>query len=385
VRQLPQFESFLRPAAFHQLRHIATGPGGHVVIINASTYGVDALIFSAARQGEIEHVPLLNADTDALSELASDVLFHRPNRASQAQQQSYNSRYLKPALRIVWNDIVVPIFDKMKIQLEDYSGAPQRRIWWYPTGPLTFLPIHAAGPGKGVVDASRLVISSYITTLSSFQSHKKQQNGVIGQPKLLAVSQPDTPGQASLPLSTKEAETVVHVASSAGWSRDGIIHLNGSDATVEGVLSALDSCSWIHFACHGMQHPTLGISSTFALHDGYLELSQIASKRLSSGQFAFLSACHTAAGLRKLPGEAMHLAGGLEFAGFPSVIATMWGLTDQDAPIVAGHTYEYLFRNGLQQCDPSEAAMALNRAVLRLREDPKVTIDRWAPFIHFGI
>jgi CHAT domain-containing protein len=134
-----------------------------------------------------------------------------------------------------------------------------------------------------------------------------------------------------------------------------------------------------------MQHPTSGMDSAFVLYNGRLELSDIASKSLSAGQFAFLSACHTAAGLKELPGEAMHLAGGLQFAGFPSVIATMWGISDDDAPIVAGHTYEYLFRNGLQGCSPSDAATALNYAVHRLREDPNVTVDRWASFIHFGI
>ena len=81
----------------------------------------------------------------------------------------------------------------------------------------------------------------------------------------------------------------------------------------------------------------------------------------------------------------MHLAGGLQFTGFKSVIATMWGISDKDASIVASHTYEYLFRNGLQGCDPPQAATAFNRAVLHLRKDPKVTVDRWAPFIHFGL
>jgi len=98
-----------------------------------------------------------------------------------------------------------------------------------------------------------------------------------------------------------------------------------------------------------------------------------------------LSACHTATGVQELPGEAMHLAGGLQFAGFPSVVATMWAVNDEDSPDVAAHTYEYLFRNGLQGFDLSESATALNRAILLLREDHKVTLDRWAPFIHFGI
>jgi CHAT domain-containing protein len=123
------------------------------------------------------------------------------------------------------------------------------------------------------------------------------------------------------------------------------------------------------------------MKSAFALHDGHLELSEIASKRLSSGQFAFLSACDTAFGLKDLPGEAMHLAAGIQFAGFPSVIATMWSIGDEDAPKVADNTYQYLLRT----LDPSDAATALNRAVLALRQDPEVTVDRWAPFIHFGI
>jgi hypothetical protein len=63
----------------------------------------------------------------------------------------------------------------------------------------------------------------------------------------------------------------------------------------------------------------------------------------------------------------------------------MWSIQDEDAPKVADYTYKYLFRNGVEALDPSDAAAALNHAVLHLREDPTVTVDRWAPFIHFGI
>ncbi|KIM82721.1 hypothetical protein PILCRDRAFT_7632 [Piloderma croceum F 1598] len=100
---------------------------------------------------------------------------------------------------------------------------------------------------------------------------------------------------------------------------------------------------------------------------GQLELGAIASKRLSNAQFAFLSACHAASGLKELPGEAIHLAAGLQFAGFLSVIATMWGIRDDDAFKVAEYTYQYLFHNGLEGLDPSEAATALNHAILHLQ------------------
>jgi CHAT domain-containing protein len=64
------------------------------------------------------------------------------------------------------------------------------------------------------------------------------------------------------------------------------------------------------------------MNSAFLLYSGHLELTGITSKRLSVEQFAFLSAHHTASGLKDLE-EAMHLAAGFQFAGFLSVIATL--------------------------------------------------------------
>jgi hypothetical protein len=45
----------------------------------------------------------------------------------------------------------------------------------------------------------------------------------------------------------------------------------------------------------------LGMNSAFALRNGHLDLGQIAAKRLSTAQFAFLSVCHAAAGVRAIP------------------------------------------------------------------------------------
>lgn len=44
-----------------------------------------------------------------------------------------------------------------------------------------------------------------------------------------------------------------------------------------------------------------------------------------------------------------------------------------------------LLRNGANKVDPTNTAAALNYAVLKLREDPKMMLDRWALFVHFGI
>ena len=384
IRERPKFKYFLRPIPFSELRQAANL--GQVIMINFSLYGVDVLIFGA--NGPIEHVCLPDIDLDELSELSRDIFKNRPVNPTEMQRQSYATRYLRPALRIAWNDILIHVFKKMGISLEPESSEPLhlRRILWYLTGPLTFVPMHAAGPGRREADISKVAVSSYVTTLDSLsRSQRNRALKTAGPKRLLAVSQRATPGQCPLPRSTEEVETIVRVVSSAGWSEKNIDRLDDSDATVLGVSDAMNPCSWVHFACHGLQDPILGMKSAFALHDGSLELGHIASKRLAHGEFAFLSVCHAASGLQNLPGEAMHLAAGLQFIGFGSVIATMWAINDEDAPKVAAYTYQYLFRNGLHRCDSSEAAMALSYAVQKLREEPEMTLDRWAPFIHFGI
>ncbi|KIM76474.1 hypothetical protein PILCRDRAFT_77729 [Piloderma croceum F 1598] len=379
VRQITGFKYFLRPTPFAQLRKAASV--GQVIIINASHGGVDALIFGAT--GPIEHIPIPDIDLESLSKLSRNITTERPVNTSVAQQRNYVTRFLKPALRTIWDSIIIKIFNGIHISLADITVPPTRRIWWYPTGPLTFIPIHAAGPGRNSMGVSQLVISSYVTTLGSLL----QSKGLVMKKhlKFLGISQLETPGESPLFQTAKEVDEVADVLRSSGWSEGDILSLQGSDATVSRVSSALDCCSWVHFACHGSQDHILGMKSALSLYDGHLELSAIASKRLSAGQFAFLSACHAASGVKDLPGEAMHLAAGFQFAGFPSVIATMWSIRDGDAPKVVHHTYRYLCRNGLQGLDPSEAATALNRAILHLRDDPNVTVDMWAPFVHFGI
>ncbi|KIM83489.1 hypothetical protein PILCRDRAFT_69143 [Piloderma croceum F 1598] len=387
VRELPGFRYFLKPTPVHQLRQAVTT--GRVIIINISDLGADALTFK--HTGPIEHIQLPAINLGTITEIAGKVMLNRSAEARSTtdirkMQRVGNTQNLRNTLSVIWHNVLAPVFHRIQIPLESNPDLPQHRIWWYLTGPLTFIPIHAAGPDKGAIDISRMVISSYVTTLDSlFKAQQKFIQGSVGRQRLMAISQPNTPGQNPIPQCTQEVQSIIKGASSVGWMLEDIVALHGPDATVERVLTALDTCSWAHFACHGSQDPVLGMKSAFALHDGHLELGQIVSKQLSVGQFAFLSACYAASGLKELPGEAMHLAAGLQFAGFLSVIATMWAIHDEDAPKIADHTYQYLFRNGMKGLDPSDAATALNHAVLALREDPDVTIDRWAPFIHFGI
>lgn len=265
------------------------------------------------------------------------------------------------------------------------------RIWWCPTGPLAFLPIHAAGnyeKGKPVPKQclSDFGVSSYIPTVEVFNSVKKCSDNRNG---LLMVSQPFTPGMSSIPFARDEVEKIQKQLELRGISFSTLID---EQAMVKRLLESMEHFSCIHLACHAAQNMTDPLKSSIYLHDGPLELSEIIRKNLENSNFAFLSACQTSKGDPKLPEEVVHLASGMLAAGYRSVVGTMWSIFDEHGPDLAEFFYETMLNNtkisdGVK-IDGSGAARALHAATARLREmvsDSPVSFLIWVPYIHTGI
>ena len=276
-----------------------------------------------------------------------------------------------------------------------------RRIFWCPTGPFAFLPIHAAGlydtnePGE---KASDFVISSYTPTLGALMLPSHDHVATTNL-RILAVPQPDSDGQMQLPGARRE---IAHLqnAVDAMSSPHTTITLLQSTGTVEDVLAQMKHAHWVHFACHGIQDRLAPLDSGLVLATGRrLKLSDII--QLSArprGGLAFLSACQTATGDRALSEEAVHLAAGMLLAGYRSVIATMWSIGDSDAPEVAQSVYDQLFaregdgegegegerEGGRGMPDARGAARALHVAIARLRARGAPFMS-WVPFIHVGL
>lgn len=256
------------------------------------------------------------------------------------------------------------------------------RIWWCPTGPLAFLPIHAAGlygatiaPGSTL---SEFVISSYTPTLSALINTIERQKPQNFQ--LLAVAQPNAIGQFPLPQTREEVNRIRERA-----GKHTVLPLIESDATVEKVVQGMKESSWVHFACHGVQDISNPIESGLLLAGkSRLKLSEIIKMSLPHANLAFLSACQTATGAEDLSEEAVHFAAGMLLAGYRSVIATMWSIVDSDAPGVADDVYAVLFKD--KQPDHTKAAYALHYAVQRHRRSNEGTpYISWVPFIHIGM
>ena len=262
------------------------------------------------------------------------------------------------------------------------------RIFWCPTGPFVFLPIHAAGvydtehwkPGHKVSD---FVISSYVPTLSILAPSPNHDVTPSGDFCLLAVRQPPSDGLSQLPGVATELEHIRAVIRNSPLARTTL--LESSVGTVEEVLTLMKEADWVHFACHGIQDAASPTESGLCLADQRrLKISDIIGLSRSRGGLAFLSACETATGAERLSDEAIHIAAGMLFAGYGGVIGTMWSISDKLAPDVARDVYVQLFRNGTRP-DYREAARALHGAIGRLRDSSKASFATWLPFIHVGL
>ncbi|KAK7454051.1 hypothetical protein VKT23_011564 [Stygiomarasmius scandens] len=213
VRMLDGFENFLLPQKLNELARAAHN--GPVVIINVHTMRCDALVLS--HSGSVLLVPLPEFSYVTAKKLQSDLF-------SSLQRANFRDRKSRPApinrvapipfpsiLANLWNLVVNPILSVLKDTFGLYeTDRRMPHITWCATGPLAFLPLHAAGVyGVGSDHNSRLfnkVVSSYTPSLRALLKVEPKRDGT--SPSILAISQPNTPGQKPLPNTIIEVENV---------------------------------------------------------------------------------------------------------------------------------------------------------------------------------
>ncbi|KAJ7274729.1 CHAT domain-containing protein, partial [Mycena rebaudengoi] len=360
VRKVPGFEDFLQPKSFASLQQAAVS--GPIIILLASDSACSALIVKSS--GDVQHVELPALKPQILEHYAclpralSDRTFnikdflkgngrqahshHQPDLAARLKMYKEGCVNMSPddifrrVLADIWQTIVKPVFEVLNLKKSENPP----RLWWCPTGPFAFLPIHAAGiyNTDGTDCVSDYVISSNTPTLTALLDPPAPITAFF---KMTTVIEPDAPNCDSLPGAELELKKIKSRVPSQ-W-------LTSLESTTrDTVMHHLHNSSVIHFACHGIQDFYNPLNSGLILSDGRLDMSQIMRIPMNdhtknSMKLAFLSACETGKGDAKRPDEAMHLAASLLFAGFGGVIATMWTMNDDDGPKIADKFYEYLF------------------------------------------
>lgn len=203
---------------------------------------------------------------------------------------------------------------------------------------------------------------------------------------MLIVTQPASQGHAALPKTTVEGACIAKLLQNSKIPSE---HLDHKQATVASIHDIINQYPWVHLACHGSQHTGDATQSAFELYDGPLSLSDLMRLAADDAELAFLSACQTATGDANNPEESVHLAAGMLAVGFKGVVATMWSIMDEDAPVVVEAYYKKLIElrnSGAVGRGQTGAAYALHEAVWKLRDQVgEENFGRWAPFVHLGV
>ncbi|MER5599705.1 CHAT domain-containing protein [Streptomyces sp. NPDC002265] len=395
----PEFAGFLDPPRLSDLTPDAGM--GTAVLINVTPERCDALLVSA---GGVQPVPLRDltlreaADrtTAHLARLArleaaaaklvhtahwagvrpaaTNFAAHHRAKTELLRAQEDVDGHLSADLVWLWDAVTGPVLEQ--VCSDSGPGRSDTRVWWCPTGPLSFLPLHASGhhDGSGVSVLDR-VTSSYTPTLRALALAAQPPRGERHQ-RMLAVIVEDLAGQPPLPQAEAELELLREL-----FPGDLLTVLDGRAATRAVVLDALPHHRWVHFSCHGRQNLSTPSRGGLLLADGPLTVTELGRGRFD-GEFAFLSACMTATGGVHLSEEVVTLGAGLHYAGFRHVLATLWSIDADVAADLAHQIIRPLVTDG--RLDPSDTAAVVNKAVRSLRAHFPTEPSRWAPIIHTG-
>jgi CHAT domain len=347
---MPAFAADLRPA----------GEEGPVAIVNVSVFGCDAVVVHDRDADEPQVIPL--------PDLTYEDVHSRAMTCMTALSTAGKSREQVVSDTLVWlgRTIVSPVLNALKF---DDPADDRSRMWWCPTGPLMTLPLHAA--------ALDTAISSYTPTLRVLirarENWKAAQEADDADRRLLHVAVgDDLPGVARTRAYLEELIPAEHRTT-----------LDAARVTPKIVAAKLTRYPWVHFDCHGVQdldHPFRG---GLVLRGLRLTVADVAATRHDRAEFAFLAACTTAVGGTRIPDESITLTAALQYAGFQSVIGTLWTIPDRSAERVTRSVYGDLISGG-QLC-PALGAQALHTAVLAERTRMPKHPSAWVPFIHVGL
>ncbi|KAF6750944.1 CHAT domain-containing protein [Ephemerocybe angulata] len=394
VRALPGFETFLEPVPCYTLfKNLPES--GPVIVINVDIRRCDALALLAGQDQPI-HIPLPDFSLELCNqyrETSEDVDGERGIRVVSLKGKK-GETVIRTILRCLWEKLVNPILRKLGLlKIDDQSSAAvPPRIWWCPTGPLSFLPIHAAGiyGASGSESVLDYAVSSYIPTVTALTDRVKNSRLTDKTATgLFMTSQPKVMGAPSIPGTTEEVLSVYDVVKRGGVRVD---KLEGTAITAAECLDVMETYSMVHLACHASQNAEDPLKSRFLFYESSLELGSIVQRNLKNADLAFLSACQTSTGVQSLPDEAVHLAAGMLAAGYRRVVATMWSIGDRDAPAVATDFYQYLLDHSGPAAevgfDGRSSAYALHYAIkqlrLRLKDNSDQSLLTWIPYVHFG-
>jgi tetratricopeptide (TPR) repeat protein len=355
IRAIPRLGRFMLGASYDTLRMAARE---HPVIVLVAGRGHAFVLIMSSAAHDQPHALRLDLTSDDVSVLRvsaeqaglrsrADMRHYEPEArlglASRRTETGVNQKSHQ-VLAEIWRKIIRPILHYLQLEVctltrcdlaelthmaQKATGRARPRIHWCANGDFVFLPLHAAGIYSGP-QASReccsdYVISSYTPTVSALLRAQAQASSVRSTDidmLLVGEDSAKNPALSKLRYVWTELTRVESIATAKHFGNT--VETIAKDATVERVTERIKTASFVHLACHGLQHRTNALESGFYLNDDKLTILRLMELHLDHPWFAYLSACETAKGDAEQPDQVMHLAAAMLFAGFKHVVATMW-------------------------------------------------------------
>jgi hypothetical protein len=266
---------------------------------------------------------------------------------------------------------------------------PGSLVTFVPQGQLFLVPFAAlpfGGEGKTLLDHHTVTVTPSIELL---RLAREQGRAVAeaGNSEVLLVGNPTMPGYQSRPDRSAEALSPLPGAEAEAKHLAGILGaspLIGDAATEAAVVERMGKARFLHFATHGLLEAESSFNQSLlsALafapspgEDGFLTAKEV-SRLILRAELAVLSACDTGRGA--ITGDGVvGLSRGFISAGVPTLVVSLWPVSDEAAAALMGHYY------GAMKSGAGKAT-ALREAMLRTKEQFPDPV-KWAPFVLYGL
>jgi CHAT domain-containing protein len=318
-------------------------------------------------------------DTSSPEKLQRAYLFVITSDTTNAMALTISPSEMEKEIRILrnkisrrdgsWSDEASLLYQQLIEPAEKYWTGKKRLII-VPHKVLHYLPFAAlTGKGGRPLMADRSIVYTPSMTALKFcrDKHTIKGNNIV----YYCLGNISIDGLSPLPGTLLEGQLLEKVYHGSTGIRE-------KEFTKERVYCELKGRNIVHFATHGIidaDHPG---NSGLVTSDGRLTVEDILDSRkfTLSSHIVALSACNT--GLGKLfPGDEQEgLTRAFMFAGTPSVLSTLWSVSDDSTAKLMGYFYANLQRN-------MEKDEALRQAEIMLMKDFPHPYY-WAPFILTG-
>ena len=237
-----------------------------------------------------------------------------------------------------------------------------------PHGALHYVPFHALTGGSDYL-IERFEIS-YAPSASVFKlCRARRDSAQVSDFKF------DIAEMVALGLAETGTPSINEEMDALAALFPGAVMLTGDEATRANLLQAAPHGRFLHLASHGYFRRDNPMFSFLKLADSHLHFYNLLDLKLNA-EMVTLSACHT--GVNKVfPGDELHgLVRGFLYAGAPSVVASLWAVSDHSTAEFMREMYSHIRAGATKRT-------ALRRAQLLIK-DAYGHPYYWAPFVLMG-